>query len=319
MLRAIGSGGGAIALIAATAMAANAQTVSIATTPSGTYTNSAGAAIAKVVTEHSKVRAVIQAQAQQGHVPVAAGTADFGMSNPFDLTFFVTGTGDYAGQKPNKNIAMIGSLIPYRVAIHVRADSKYKTLADLKGSRMSSGFNAQKTIKRIIEAHLANANLTYKDVQEVLTPNIFRSSQDFGSGKVDSLYFAVGSAAVKQAAASVGGVRVLQIDTSPAALERTQEFMPGSYVVEVKPSPRIEGLSEPTKLIAFDMTFFCQPSTKEDVVYQVTKALHQNKKALASTFGAFNLFDPKEMAKPVKSVPFHPGAVRYYKEAGLMK
>jgi TRAP-type uncharacterized transport system substrate-binding protein len=112
---------------------------------------------------------------------------------------------------------------------------------------------------------------------------------------------------------------VLPIDTSPAALERTQEFMPGSYVTEVKPSPRLEGFTEPTRLIAFDMTFFCQPSLGEDVVYQVTKALHQNKKALAATFGAFNLFDPKEMAKPVKSVPFHPGAVRYYKEAGLLK
>jgi hypothetical protein len=81
---------GVIALLAAPAAA---QTVSIVTTPAGSYTNSAGAAMAKVVTEQSKVRAILQAQAQQGMIPVAAETAEFGMSNSFDLTFYVTGTG----------------------------------------------------------------------------------------------------------------------------------------------------------------------------------------------------------------------------------
>ena len=298
--------------------AASAQPVSISTTPSGSFTNSAGAAMAKVITEKTRVRAVIQAQAMQGQVPVDAGTADFGLSNSFDVSFYVTGTGEYQGQGEHKNIRLIASLTPYRVAIHVRADSDIKTLADLKGKRISGGFNAQKTIKRIIEAHLANAGLTYKDVSEVLTPNVSRSAEDFTAGRTDALFFAVGSAAVKQAAASVGGLRVLPIDASPEAVQRMETVLPGAYVIEVKPSPTIDGISAPTKLVAFDMVFFANRSVSDETSYQVTKALHENKSLLAATFRPFNLFDPEKMAKPVKHLQFHLGALKYYREVGLL-
>jgi TRAP transporter TAXI family solute receptor len=297
----------ACALVVALVGGAAAQTVSISTTPSGSFTNSAGVAMAKVISEKTKIRAVTAAQAQQGHIPVNSGAAEFGMANSFDTTFYVTGKGEYQGQGEHKNLRLVASLIP-----------DIKTLKDLKGKRVSSGFNAQKTIKRIIEAHLANAGLSYKDVTEVLTPNVSGSAKDFIAGKVDTLFFALGSAAVKQAAATVGGVRVLPIDTSPAALDRIEEFLPGAYVIEVKPSPAIEGLNGPTKVVAFDMVFFANPKVPDDVVYQVTKALHENKKDLMATFRPFGGFDPSKMAKPVKALTFHPGAARYYREIGLL-
>jgi TRAP transporter TAXI family solute receptor len=310
--------GPACALLLAFGAGATAQTVSISTTPAGSFTNSAGVAIAKVISEKTKVRAVTAAQAQQGHVPVNSGAAEFGMSNSFDATFYVTGTGEYEGRGEHKNLRLVASLIPYRVAMHVRADSDVKTPKDLKGKRVSSGFNAQKTIKRIIEAHLANAGLTYKDVTEVLTPNVSSSAQDFTAGKTDALFFALGSAAVKQAAASVGGLRVLPIDTTPDALQRIENFLPGAYEVEVKPSPAIEGLSGPTKVVAFDMVFFAHKDVSADIVYQVTKALHENKGDLTTTFRPFGLLDPTKMAKPVKAMTFHPGAAKYYQEVGLL-
>jgi TRAP transporter TAXI family solute receptor len=297
---------------------ASAQTISISATPAGSFTNSAASAMAKLIDQKTKLHALIQAQARQGHGPVHDGTADCGVSNSFDLTFFLTGTGEYKKDGPRTKIRVIGSLIPFRVAMHVRKDSDIKSLKDIKGKRVSSGFNAQKTIGRIISAHLANAGLTYKDVIGVKTPNVRSSASDFIAGKVDTLFFAVGSGAVKQAAAKVGGLRILPVDTSPAALARTQEFLPGAYLLEVKPARNIEGLSKPTKLVAFDMVFFCSPNVSDDVAYQITKAVHEGKADLKKTFRPFALFNPSKMAKSVKAAKFHPGAIKYYKEIGMM-
>ena len=301
------------------ASAAQAQTVGIVTTPAGSFSNSAGQAIAKVLVDKAKLRTVVQAQASTGFDEVETGAADFNLTNSFDGTFYTTGTGEYQGQGAKPTMRYAGALIPYRVAMHVRADSPIRTIADLKGKRVSSEFNAQKTIARIIEAHLANAGLTWKDVNGVPSPNVVRHAEDFMSGKVDVMFFALGSAAIKQANAAVGGVRVLEVDTAPEAIKRAQALIPGAYVMQVAPHPSIDGVGKPTHLIAFDMVLMTNAKVKDDVVYRTVKALHDNKQDLVATFPPFALFQPQNLGKPLQDVRFHPGAEKFFKEAGLLK
>jgi len=297
---------------------ASAQTIGIVTTPAGSFSNSTGQAIAKVLVDKAKLRAVVQAQASTGFEEVESGSADFNVSNSFDATFFATGTGEYQGQGKKPVMRYVGALIPYRVAMHVRADSGIKTINELKGKRVSSDFNAQKTIARIIEAHLANAGLDYKDVVKIPAPNVVRQAEDFMSGKVDVLFFALGAAAIKQANASVGGLRVLEVATSAEAMRRTEALIPGAYVVNVSPNPALDGITTPTNLVAFDMVLITNAKVPDEVVYKVAKALHDNKEDLRATFAPFGLFQPKSMAKALKGVPMHAGAVKYYKEIRLL-
>lgn len=305
------------ALLIATPAAA--QTISIVTTPTGSFTNSAGSAIAKVIVENTKLRAIVQAQAQAAVMPVHSGIAEFGMSNTFDPTFFVTGTGIYEGQGKHPNLRQVAIATTYRVALHVRADSAIKTIPDVKGKRVSSGFVSQKTIGRTISALLANGALTYDDVQQVLAPNVSSSANDFIASKVDVLFFAMGSAPVKQAAASVGGLRVLPLDDSPEAMERMRKILPGVHALTVDKSHNLDGVTEPTKVLALDMAFFTHKDVPDDVVYAVAKAMHGNKPALVATFRAMSLFEPSQMAKPVQDLPFHPGALKFYREIGLVR
>jgi TRAP transporter TAXI family solute receptor len=304
-------------LAAALAVPASAQAVSIVTTPAGSYTNSVGAAVAKIVFDKAKLRTVVQPQATIGFDEVESGGAEFNVSNSFDAAFFATGTGDYEGRGVKNNIRLVGALLPFRVALHVRADSPIRAIAELKGKRLSSGFVAQKTVGRTIEAHLATADLSYDDVVKVPAPNVAGSTQDFSAGKVDAVYFALGSGSGKQAAASVGGLRVLAIDAAPAALQRLQAVLPGAYVMRVEPEPGIDGVTRPTNVVAFDLVLNTAADVPENVVYRVTKAIYESPAELAATFAPFRLFSPHQMAKPLPDVPMHPGAIRFYQEAGL--
>lgn len=296
---------------------AQAQTIGIATTSAGSFTHSSGSAMAKVFAEYAGLRARVQPGSVSPSRPVNAGTADFGLGNSFDTTFFVTGKGEYEGQGPKKNLRVVGVLTPLRVGLFVRKDSPYTKIADLKGKRVSSGFNAQKTIGRIITAHLANGGLTYDDVQPVPAPNVVRAADDFGKGKVDVLFFALGSAAVLKASSKVGGVRLINIDDSPEAVARMEKILPGAYPMTVKPSKRLHGVEGPTKIIAFDFYVTTNRNVPEDVVYKATKALYNHKKELLASFKGLALFNPKKMYKKIQSVQFHPGALKFYKEIGL--
>src|SRR5437870_13772185 len=91
------------------ASAAQAQTVGIVTTPAGSFSNSAGQAMAKVLVEKAKLRAVVQAQASTGFEEVETGAGDFSVSNSFDGTFYASGTGEYQGQGPKPAIRYAGA------------------------------------------------------------------------------------------------------------------------------------------------------------------------------------------------------------------
>jgi TRAP-type uncharacterized transport system substrate-binding protein len=97
-----------------------------------------------------------------------------------------------------------------------------------------------------------------------------------------------------------------------------QEFLPGSYIIKVDPSPALDGVTHAgTTLVAFDMNLNTSTKVPDDVIYRLTKALYENKQELAQTFPPLGLFDPKNMAKPQIGIEFHPGAIKFYQEAGI--
>ena len=95
------------------------------------------------------------------------------------------------------------------------------------------------------------------------------------------------------------------------------KILPGAYLLKVAPEPGLDGVSEPTTLVAFDMVMIASAKASEDAIYRVTKAIHDSKQELVATFAPFAMFDPDKMAKPNEGVAYHPGALKYYREIGL--
>ena len=225
----------------------------------------------------------------------------------------------YEGRGPRPNIRMVARMVPLRTAAMVKLDSPVKSLKDLKGLRVGSGYGAQKSVALVVKAQLANAGLSERDVQPVLARNINGAADDFAAGKTDVFWFALGSAKVKQTAAAVGGVRAIGIDASDAGLKRMSDVVPDSYASTVNPSKNLEEIRAAIPVMTYDMTLFTRASLSPDVVYKITKAIHDNKNDMGTTFAVLKQFEPEAMAKPYAGVEYHPGAIKFYKEKNLWK
>jgi TRAP transporter TAXI family solute receptor len=294
-----------------------AQVIGIVTTPAGSFTNSVGAAVAKVVVDHASMRATVTAQQSHGHEAVNDGSAELSLATLSDVQQYVTGTVDWEGKGPKKNIRLIARMVPIATAGYVQKDSPIKTLADLKGKRISLGYAAQKAVLRVVQAQLATVGLSEKDVQGVLTQNIVQAADDFSAGKTDAFWFALGSGKVKQVAASVGGLRALAIPTTPDAVARMNKFVPGSYPQVVQPSRNLDGISDAIPVMVYDVVLFTRADMPPDVIYKITKAVYENKKDMAAVFPALNQFEPQNMARSYQHLEYHPGAIKFFQEQGM--
>lgn len=306
----------AVSILALAATTATAQTVGIGGTNRG-FTSQATAAIAKTVTE----KAGLQARAQTFggssiYVPqISGGRLEFGLANELETHFAVTGTGIYKG-RPQPGLRIAARLVPFYVALFAKKGSDIKTIKDLKGKRVPAGWTSQKIIGVLMNGQLANAGLTYKDVKQVLVPNVVASANDFAAGKADVFFFVLAAGKVKETAAKVGGLQVVNIDPSDEAMARIRKHVPPAYAAKLEPGPNRPGVNSTSHLMAYDYLMLTNDKVPAETVYKVLKTMHDNKPALVASFRGMGLFDPKNMARKHPSGKFHDGAIRLYKETG---
>lgn len=308
----------ALALLAIGAgAAAQAQTYGVATTPSGSFTNSTGTAIATVAVEHSGVQMRVQPQAGNVHNAVNAGAVEFGLDNYYNVLFAAQGIEDYAGQAPTDNIQIAARVLPLQLVVMARADSEIRTLADLRGLRIGSGFGAQLAVDRALRMYLATAGLTYDDMQVVPAQNVVAAADDFRAGRTDAFLFAMGAGKVQEVAAGVGGVRVLSSDSSDEAVARARALVPGVDPIVVEPGPASLGVEAPTTIYGADIILMVNDRTPEDVVYGVVQAMHDHAGQMGTLFPPLREFEPARICRAYDGLDYHAGARRYCEENGL--
>lgn len=301
----------------AAATTASAQTVTIVTTAPGGFTNSTGAAIGKVLGDAGGVRAVITPQQSSGLTDINAGIADFGITTIPDVIFAVAGTNDYAENGPQSDLRIVARMTALRGAVFVRADSDIKEYADLKGKRMPCEYAAQVSGNPMLEVVRATANITVDDLECVPTQNIPGSATLLSEGKIDAMYFAVGSGRVKEAAASVGGVRALNFPGDDEALGKAQAIVPEIYPMRVEADLALDGFAEATDILVNDLVFFANANVPDAVVKEIVATIHANKATLLEVFPGLALFEPDLMARQYGGVEYHPGAEAFYREQGI--
>ena len=306
------------AAFALAASSASAQTVGMATSPAGSLYHTQGSAMAPILKDKGNIEVRIQPFSSPNiHLPaINAGQIDFALANIYELFLAIEGKDFFQGKK-NENLRLVAITGPLRSAIFVKKDSPAKKLADLKGQRMVWGFAQQNIIMPLIMAHFDAVGLTEKDITPVPVPTVVRGADDFAAGKADAFFFALGSAKVTEVDASVGGIRAFPLPDSPATQAAYKKHFPPAYTQMVNPGPGLAGIAEPTPIMAYDAVMLTHASASEDVVYNMTKTLHENAEAVAKSSPTLRGFTTGGMAKKTDLAQYHPGSIKYYKEKGL--
>ena len=305
-----------LAFVATTA--AQAQQIRVlSANPQGSIFYAGSVAIGKLMDDKLKMQVRVQPMAGSStYIPLLdSGEADFGLTNVDDAMSSYKGVGSF--RQPNPNLRLIAAVFQLNFGILVPNDSPIKTIPDLKGKTIAWGYNAQVTGRVLQQAALASEGLTMDDLKPVPTQSLFSGVDMLGEGKVEAASLAIGTAQVQRAnvsLASRGGVRFLNVASTPEALKRIQKHLP-ARTVKVEPAPHAVGIVAPTTVIEYSVFFSTHAKMPDDVVYSIVKAIHGGKDDMVKSHPVFRSFRPSGMTEEI-GVPWHPGAIKYYKEIG---
>lgn len=243
-----------------------------------------------------------------------ANGADAALAQADVAYWAYTGTGTYAGKVPFESLRSIGTLYTEAVHIVVRADSDIHAIPDLKGKVVSVGEEGSGTlvdVRVILAAH----GLKESDLQpRYLKPGT--GADRLVRGEVDAFCIVGGHpvAAVADVAGKIP-IRLLPIEGPPAdALRKAERF----FIDTTIPADTYPWVPA-TRVLSVGAEFLIRADRDDDLVYGITRALWNDttRRLLADGHPRGRGLDPAKAVASI-SVPLHPGAERYYREAGLI-
>ncbi len=321
--RAFSAGVGAMALVAGTGASWAQQAFFRIGTggTAGTY-YPVGGLIANAISANSGNGVeglVASAVASNGSVAnisaIQSGASESGFTQSDVAYWAYSGTGLYEGKGKVEDLRLIATLYPETIHLVARADAGIKSVADLKGKRVSMDEPGSGTI---VDARLVLSayGITEKDIHpEYLKPG--PAGERLQDGALDAYFFVGGypTGAIVELAAT-NNITLVPI-TGPEAdkLLSEQKF----FSADTVPANTYKNVGE-TKTISVAAQWVTSAKQPDDLIYNIVKALYNeaNQKALQAGHAKGKLIT-LENATTSAGIPFHPGAERYYKEAGALK
>ena len=239
------------------------------------------------------------------------GEAEYAIVQNDVMDYAYNGTDLFAGEKL-ANIMTIGTLYPEVVQIAVSKDSGIKSVADFKGKRISvgdAGSGVEFNAKQIMEGY----GLTFDDIKKS-NLSFKESAEGIQNGTLDGCFVTAGVPnAALQELAFTAGLTLVPVD-GEAAKKICEKY--GYYTQTTIPGGTYKGTDDDTPALAIKATLAVSSKLDEQTVYEMTKALFENLDELATAHAKGKEVSAKAAVTGV-SVPFHPGAKKYFKEIGL--
>jgi hypothetical protein len=219
-----------------------------------------------------------------------------------------------AFKEPLKGMSAIAVLYPEIVQVVVAADSPIKSIADLKGKKVGVGAPGSGT-----EANFRQLLDVYGMKKEDVNAQFLSFSESAEAFKDKHIEAFIVTAGIPNAGimdvSTQNAIRILAIPADVAAkMIQKYPFLAPAKV----PANTYKGQTEDVSTVAVNAVLIAGSEMKDDLAYNLTKNLLENQAELAAAHAKGKELSPQYAVQGV-SIPFHPGAVKYYKEKGLMK
>jgi uncharacterized protein len=206
----------------------------------------------------------------------------------------------------------IGAIYPNYIQIVATADSGIKTLADLKGKSLSVGAPKSGT-ELNARAILAAAGLSYRDIGKVEYLPFAESVDLMKNRQLD--------ATLQSAGLGVASLKDLSTSTDITVVSVPREIVDkigAPFVPVMIPANTYTGQDKDVPTAAVINYLVTSSAVSDDLAYQMTKLIFESLPELANAHavGREIKLETAAMGSPI---PLHPGAIRYYKEKGLIK
>jgi len=307
-----------LVLLVPGALLAASSSVSLATHAMGSLYNAQGTAMAAVISKNSPMTVRVRPFAgPPAWIPdMDSGEIEFGVVTGTDAATAYRGIILYKRKYPNLRLVMSGGVL--RVGFIVRKSSGIKSVTELKGKKIPGDFPGTPISRIGSTAGLASANMTHEDVVKVPVADLGGNVQAFLEGRTDAMWYSVGGPAVQEADSRLpGGVRFISLVNTPEANERVGKIIPGGYISPLK-GGTAPGVVEDTQLLTLDIYVIASKDLSEDVVSRFIKTLWDyNAELMASPAPQIKAWSRDRMVTRYAAIPYHPAAVKFYREKGL--
>lgn len=246
---------------------------------------------------------------------IRAGELDMGVAQSDWQFHAYHGSSQFSDAGPFEELRAVFSIHPEPFTVVARADSGIKTFDDLKGKRVNVG-NPGSGQRGTMEVLMEAKGWTMDDFALASELKAAEQSKALCDNKIDAMVYTVGhpSGSIKEATTSCDSVIVEVAGPAVDKLVNDNSY----YRVATIPGGMYRGSDEDVKTFGVGATFVSSSKVDANLVYHVVKAVFDNFDTFTKLHPAFANLKKEEMISDGLSAPLHEGAIKYYKEAGLM-
>ena len=240
---------------------------------------------------------------------VDEGKADVGFGNSISTVDGINGKPPFT--KAATNICNLATLYPQYYQFIVSADSGVNKIEDLKGKSVTTqqrGNTGELITRQILGVH----GLKYEEVK-ISFVGYSDSVNQMKDGH--AVAFALGTQIPAGAVMDLAAARDIKLIDQAGSLDGMKKLNPG-YTLNTIPKGTYPKQDKDVKVIGYATHVFVSCKLPADQVYTMAKTIAANTKTLATVAKDVGSLTPKGMAEDI-GVPFHPGAAKFYKEAGI--